>query len=460
MRHKSGRKAKAVHFVSLGCPKNRVDTEAMLGLLEGRGFRHVSDPADADAVVVNTCGFLRSAVEESLGELRRMSFLKSQHGFRLVAAGCLAQRMGGRLRGAVPGVDSVVGVHGCSGIAEAADHDACYVPKKACYYPSGYYLGRRLTTGPGWSFLRIADGCDNRCSYCLIPSIRGRFRSRSVEDIESEARHLTELGVREINLIAQDTTNYGVDLYGRRSLGRLVKRLNKLDGLKWIRLLYTHPAHWDGRLMEDLLECEKVVNYVDLPLQHCSDRILKSMGRGVDRKGIEKLIAKLRDISPGLIIRTTMMVGYPGETEAEFGELLDFVKKQRFERLGAFAFSAEPGTRAGVMSGQIPQEVKIERLRKLMRAQAKISAVCQQRRVGKAAEVLIEGRGAANREIKPPRGCAYYGRSRGEAPEVDGKVFVSSCRRLMPGDFLMVELDKGWAYDFWGTEIEDDVELV
>lgn len=452
-------KGKSVHFISLGCPKNRVDTEAMLGLLERRGYRHVDDPAEAGVVVVNTCGFLGSAVDESLGELRQLASLKAGRGFRLVAAGCLAQRMGAGIRREVPGVDSVVGVNGCGGIAAAAGRDTCRVPAKPCHYPNGYYLGRRLTTGPGWAYLRIADGCDNSCSYCLIPTIRGRFRSRRIGDIVREAESLASRGVKELNLIAQDTTNYGRDIYGKRCLGSLAKKLNKVEGLKWIRLLYTHPAHWYDVLIADLLECEKAVNYIDLPLQHCSDRILKSMGRGVTRKRIESLIAKLRKKSPGLIIRTTMMVGYPGETEAEFDELMEFIGEQRFERLGAFAFSPEPGTRAGRMGGQVSEEIKGERLRRLMAAQKRISAVCQQRRVGKAVEVLIEGPCGDDPGIRAPKGCGYYGRSRGEAPEVDGKVFVSSGRRLKPGGFVMVKLEKAWAHDYGGSVIGDGVEL-
>lgn len=450
-------KGKSVHFISLGCPKNRIDTEAMLGALEARGYRHVDDPAEAGAVVVNTCGFLRAAAEESLDELRRLSAGKPKQGYRLVAAGCLAQMMGAGIRREVPGVDSVIGINGCGKIAAAAERETCHVPAKSSHYPNGYYLGRRLTTGPGWAWLRIADGCDNRCSYCLIPSIRGRFRSRRIEDIVREAEALIARGVKELNLIAQDTTNYGADLYGRRSLGRLVKKLDRVDGIEWVRLLYTHPAHWDERLMGDLLECRHVVNYIDLPLQHCSDRILKSMGRGVTRKGIESLIAKLRGISPGTILRTTMMVGYPGETDAEFDELLAFAREQRFDRLGAFAYSAEPGTRAARLPGQVPEAVKARRLRELMAAQKRISLSRQQRRVGKAAEVLIEGACGADPGIRAPKGYGYCGRSRGEAPEVDGKVFLKSDRRHVPGEIVMVKLEKGWAHDYGGSLIGDGV---
>ncbi len=447
---------KRVHFISLGCPKNRVDTEAMLGILEKNGWEYTADPSQAQAVVVNTCGFLESAVEESLAELRRLASLKEKHGFRLVAAGCLAQRLRGRLKGEVPGVDSVIGVHGCRSIAEAVGRQSCHVTQKTCHYAGGYYLGRRLTTGPGWAWLRIADGCDNRCSYCLIPSIRGPFRSRPLEDIEAEARYLAGNGVKEINLIAQDTTVYGKDLYGKRSLGSLAKRLNKIEGLVWIRLLYTHPAHWDDGLSDDLLQCEKVVNYIDLPLQHCSDRILKSMGRGMTRKRIESLIAKLREKSPGLIIRTTMMVGYPGETEAEFGQLMEFIREQRFERLGAFVYSPEPGTRASGMPGQVSEAVKYGRLKQLMAAQKRISAVCQQRRVGKAAQVLIEGGCGPGSDVCSPKGYNYYGRSRGEAPEVDGKVYLKTDRRRQAGEIVWTVLTKGWAYDFGSREVEDD----
>lgn len=455
MKRKPDAPGKTVHFVSLGCPKNRVDTEAMLGLLEGKGYRHASGPADASAVVVNTCGFLGAAVDESLSELRRMAALKSKHGFRLVAAGCLAQRMGPRLGRAVPGVDSVIGVHGCRDVIEAVRKDIRKSPLKSGTYPCSYYLGRRLTTGPGWAYLRIADGCDNRCSYCLIPSIRGRYRSRQVEDIVREAEALAERGVREINLVAQDTTSYGVDIYGRRSLGRLLKELDRVEGVEWIRLLYTHPAHWDDELISDMLDTQRMVNYLDIPLQHVSDRILGSMGRGVTKKRARALLRKLRRQSPGLVLRTTLMVGYPGETEGEFRDLLDFVSEGWFDRLGAFAFSAEPGTRAATMPGQIPEGVKRRRLFCLMERQKGIALARNRLRLDKMAEVIIEGECGDGAGPVKRSGYRFYGRSRGEAPEIDGKVLISSDSSHMPGDMVEVKLQKAWTHDLGGSLVEE-----
>lgn len=454
IRKASGRR-KAVHFISLGCPKNRVDTEAMLGLLERLGYRHVGDPGEAGAVVVNTCAFLSSAVEESLQELRGLAAKKEECGFRLVAAGCLVQRMGAGLRRQVPGVDTVVGINGCRGIAAAVRYGSRHVPPEPCRYPKSYYLGRRLTTGPGWAYLRIADGCDNGCSYCLIPSIRGSFRSRRLEDIVGEAKSLAGRGVKELNLVAQDTTNYGLDIYGRRSLGRLVKKLDKVDGIEWIRMLYTHPAHWDGGLINDLLECQHVANYLDIPLQHVSDRILGSMGRGVTKKGVKSLLRGLRRESPGLVLRTTLMVGYPGETEREFRELLDFVSGERFDRLGAFAYSAEPGTRAAKMPGQVPEGVKRRRLGLLMERQRGVALSRNRLRLDKKELVMIEGECGDGSGPGEKRGYRFYGRSRGEAPEIDGKIMVSSGRDLLPGEMVDVKLERAWTHDLGGSLIED-----
>lgn len=456
MNRKPAGKNRTVHFISLGCPKNRVDTEAMLGILESRGYRHVPDPSDASAVVVNTCGFLRQAVDESLSELIKLAEGKRQHSYRLVAAGCLAQRMGTSLRRQVPGIDSIVGIGGCRGIIEAVGKDVRKAIPKPCAYPSSFYLNRRLTTGPGWAYLRIADGCDNRCSYCLIPSIRGPFRSRRIGDIVREAESLAEKGVREINLVAQDTTNYGMDIYGRRSLGRLARELDKVEGIEWIRLLYTHPAHWDDKLINDLLDCQHVVNYLDIPLQHVSDRILESMGRGLTKKRVGALLKKIRREIPNLVLRTTMMVGYPGETDREFQELLDFVSEGWFDRLGAFAFSAEPGTRAARMPEQVPDGVKRRRLDMLMEIQQGVALSRNKRRINKMTLVMIEGHCSDGLGPSRTRSFRYYGRSWGEAPEIDGKVLVASDKNLLPGEMVEVNLEKAWTHDLGASLIEED----
>jgi ribosomal protein S12 methylthiotransferase len=443
-----------VYIVSLGCSKNRVDTEIMLGRLIRAGYLITGTLNQADAVIVNTCGFLQESVNEALSELTALAGHKNKTGFRLVATGCLVQRMGKELLHKVPEIDALVGVHGYNDIVSAVTGGRkTAVPKTACEYPSAFYHNRVMTTGPGWAYLRIADGCDNNCSYCLIPKIRGRFRSRKMGDIVAEARMLVSKGVKEINLIAQDTTNYGLDLHGKRCLGKLVKRLDKVPGLEWIRILYAHPAHLDEGLINDLSETEHAVNYLDLPLQHASDRILASMGRRTTKKSITSLIKKLRKESPGLVLRTTMMVGYPGETEKEFRELMDLAVGSGFDRLGAFVFSPEPGTRAAGLPGQVDAGTKDRRLRRLMEQQQKISLSRNRIRLNKKVMVLVEGECVNDLNIKFRKGFRYYGRSRAEAPEVDGKVYIKTGKRLEYGSIVPVRIDRAWDYDLGGTLI-------
>ena len=444
------------YIVSLGCSKNRVDTEAVIGRLLKAGYQITSDLDKASVVIVNTCGFLQESVNEALSELQALARRKERIGFRLVVTGCLVQRMGEELLREVTEIDALVGVHGYQDIVSAVTgKKKLSVSKAAWVYSAAFYHNRALTTGPGWAYLRIADGCGNNCSYCLIPKIRGRFRSRKMGEIIAEAKILVSKGVKEINLIAQDTTNYGLDLYGQRCLGKLIKRLDKVPGLEWIRILYAHPAHLDDGLINDLSETKHTVNYLDLPLQHASDRILASMGRGTTQKGIISLIKKLRKKSPGLVLRTTVMVGYPGETEREFGELMSLAIKTGFDRLGAFAFSPEPGTRAARLTGQVDASTKTRRLGRLMEQQKKISLSRNRIRLGKKALVLVEGECGKGLEIKFRKGFRYYGRSRGEAPEVDGKVFIKTGKRLEPGSIVPVKIDRAWAYDLGGILIND-----
>jgi ribosomal protein S12 methylthiotransferase len=441
-----------VHLVSLGCAKNRIDTEAVMGQLAAGGYGFTSDIGKCGTVIVNTCGFLRSAVEEGLATISALAAQKDSLGFRLVVTGCLVQRMGRELKRRIPAIDSLVGVHGYGGIIRSVEgRSRLALPAAECSYPARFYNGRVLTTGPGWAYLRIADGCDNRCSYCLIPALRGRYRSRPMGEIVREAKIMVGRGVREINLIAQDTTNYGSDLYGRRRLPDLLKSLCRIGGLAWVRLLYTHPAHFDDRLIETVAAESKVVKYLDIPLQHFSDAILKGMGRRVDGAGISQLIERIRNAIPGVVLRTTMMVGYPGEKQEDFDRLCRFVRATKFDRLGAFAYSAEPGTSSAGMSGQVPQRVKDRRLDFLMRLQKNVSLARNRQRVGLRTKVLIEGvAGRAGSPVPAKAGYRYFGRSCAEAPEVDGKIYLREAAGLAPGVLREARIQKAWAYDLGG----------
>ena len=445
---------KFVYPVSLGCSKNRVDTEAMLGILYSHGYQVTKDLGRAQLVIVNTCGFLQESVNEALSEISSLARLKAKTGFRLVVTGCLVQRMGRELKRRIPEIDAMVGVHGYKDLLSAVRGRKDFsLSNTAGLYSAGFYHDRILTTGPGWAYLRIADGCDNRCTYCMIPKLRGKFRSRPKAEIIGEASSLVRRGVKEINLIAQDTTNYGLDLYGERKLSELLSMLDKVQGLEWIRLLYTHPAHYDQNLIRVLEQSPKVVRYLDIPLQHSQDRMLKAMNRRVDHDKTASLISELRKRLPGLAVRTTFMTGFPGETKNDYDGLLDFVSLQRFERLGAFAFSAEPGTKAFEYPGQLAPGIRRERLETLMALQKKISHSCHRARVGKTYRVLVEGKVERGAGAPYRKGYGFYGRSYAEAPEVDGKIYIRSKRGLKPGEFADVLIDRAWNYDLGGTTI-------
>ena len=445
--------SKAVYLVSLGCPKNRIDSEAILGQLAKDGWRTTGDLAKADLAIVNTCGFLASAAAEARAEIAALARQKSQLGFSLAVVGCLVQRTGRSLADDIPAIDALAGIHSYKNIVNIITSGRCAVSPRPRRYPGAFYAGRQLTTGPGWAYLRIADGCDNRCAYCLIPSIRGPYRSRPMADIVAEARGLAARGVKELNLVAQDTTNYGIDQYGKRSLGRLLKRLDKVEELEWIRLLYTHPAHWDDGLIDDMAGCRKVARYVDLPLQHASDRILRDMGRRIGRRDVARLIKNIRINLEGVVLRTTFMVGFPGETEREFNELVDFAKDQRFDRMGCFTYSPEPGTAAAKLPGQVNEAIKQERYDRLMAMQQGISMELNRKRLGSAETVLVEG--GADREAGAPhrKGYCYFGRSIAEAPEIDGKVYLRSDTELEPGRLARVKVDRAWPYDIGGESL-------
>lgn len=413
--------AKAVWIESLGCPKNEVDGEDLKIHLMEKGYEITDDRSRAEVLVLNTCGFIQAAKEESIEELFGLISLKNQNpSKKIIVCGCLAQRYPAELWGKLPEVDAVLGL-----TEFASVHSACSSVLKGKRIlrvrkpegRDGVKKMRRRAEGLPFAYIKIADGCDNRCSYCAIPLIRGGFRSKRLTHILEEARQLTEKGVKEIDLVAQDTTLYGVDLYGEQRLAHLLSSLSQIQKLKWIRLLYTHPAHFTDELIDQIAENSKVCKYVDLPLQHISDEILKRMNRKVTRKTVERLIFKLRERIPGLTLRTSFIVGFPGERKRHFQELLSFVEQVKFDKLGAFVYSKEEGTKAYNFEGQTSSKTKQERMDQLMLAQQRIVLEKHRRKIGKALTVLIDG--------KSDESDGYWvGRSQAEAPEVDGVIMV------------------------------------
>lgn len=440
-----------VGFVSLGCPKNEIDCELMLARVHAAGFTVTAQETEADVVIVNTCAFIQSAKEEAIEAILDLQWLRDNRDLRgIIVTGCLAQRYYEEILSTLPEVDAVLSLGGeqeiCAAI-EAVMQGERYDRHGA---PEALVIeGDRILTGPSHTaFLKLAEGCDNRCSYCAIPLIRGRFRSRSEESILEEAKTLYALGVKELCLCAQDTTRYGLDTCGEYRLAALLEKLCTARDFSFqrIRLMYCYPDKITDELLAVMAAHEAVVPYIDLPIQHASERILAAMNRHGGRAVCEDAIARLRRAVPGIAVRTTVMVGFPGETEAEFKELLDFVKAQRFERLGAFAFSAEEGTAAASLPGAISEEIKQERLDNLMRAQYTIHTEYHKSLVGKTLRVLCEG-------YDIPAGC-YAGRSDTQAPEIDGCVFFSSERKLSEGEFVFVKITETMEYDLFGEAVK------
>jgi ribosomal protein S12 methylthiotransferase len=432
-----------VAVVNLGCDKNRVDSEVMSGLLEEAGFQLTSEQ-DAEVIIVNTCAFILDAKKESVETLLELAGYKDHGSCRLIlAAGCLAQRYADELLREMPELDGVIGTGGVGSIVESVRR-AANGERVREVGPPGFLsprvLPRVLSGAPYTAYLKIAEGCDNRCAYCVIPDLRGPHRSRQPSQLFREAEQLVAGGVRELILVAQDTTRYGSDLGDGTNLAGLVSRLADLDGLKWLRLLYCHPAGITRELVEALAREPKVCRYLDIPMQHASDTVLRRMGRKVCRDDLFKLVDFLRRSTPGLVIRSTFMVGFPGETEAEFEELLSFLREVRLDRAGFFAYSREEGTAAARMPGQVPEELKQERLARAAALQREISLLRNRARVGSEVTVLVEGR----------RGEDYFGRTEGDAPDIDGCVFFQSALELAPGDFIQVRITRAGSYDLWG----------
>ena len=430
-----------IGMVSLGCSKNRVDSETMLGFLKEAGHSIVSDPEKAEIIIVNTCGFIEPAKEESINTIFDMARYKESGSCRLlVVTGCLAQRYGDALRDEMPEADVIIGVNSFDRIREAIDQAMAGSRPILTDVSERIICGPRvLTTPPFSAYVKISDGCSNRCTYCAIPLIRGGYRSRPYDDIMAECRELAGRGVTELTLIAQDTSRYGNDFpEGKLLLPDLLKDLSEITQLHWVRVLYCYPDTADERLLDAIATLPKVCRYLDLPLQHVNDRILKLMNRRGSQALIRRLIGMCRERD--ITVRTTLMVGFPTETESEFEELLAFTEEARFDRMGAFAYSAEDGTPAAAFDGQIDEDEKQSRLDRLMLAQQRISAELMQKRVGERCEVLVEGR----------RKGMYYGRSALEAPESDGKVLFSSEEPLKPGTYAPVLITDATEYDLIG----------
>ena len=438
--------AYTVGMVSLGCAKNQVDGEMLLASLKEGGFQPVEDPSEADILLVNTCGFIESAKRESIEAILEAVQLKTEGIVqKVVVTGCLAERYQQEIHKELPEVDGVFGIGANGDIAAwlramLQEGFAQAFPEKGKMPLCGE---RELSTPEYFAYLKIAEGCDNRCSYCAIPLIRGGYRSRTLESIEEEARSLAKQGVQELVLIAQDTTRYGIDLYGKYALAELLTRLCAIDGLHWIRVLYCYPDSITDELLEVMAREEKVVNYMDIPLQHASGKILRAMNRRGDRQSLTALMQKIRDKVPRVVLRTTLITGFPGETEEDFTELAEFVRDVKFERLGCFAYSQEEDTPAALLPDQIDEEVKQRRAEIILDDQALRMEREAQALVGTVLEVLVED--------YDPEEEAWFGRSYRDAPDVDGKVlFTAGDRELKPGTFVPVEITHAVDWDLRG----------
>lgn len=460
---------KNVLFVSLGCDKNLVDSEKMLGLLNEAGYRVAQEESEADAIVVNTCCFIHDAKEESVETILEMAEWKKKGRLKaLIVTGCMAQRYQDEIQQEIPEVDAVIGTTGYTEIvpildeilaeAEASQKEAAVEEPKEKFFvnccpsidllPASLADKRVVTTGGYTAYLKIAEGCNKRCTYCIIPYIRGHYRSFPMEDLLEEARKLAEGGVKELILIAQETTVYGMDCYGRKALPELLTKLCEIEGIEWIRILYCYPEEITDELIAVMKKEKKICHYLDIPIQHSEDTILKRMGRRTNRAELVSLVEKLRKEIPDIVLRTTLITGFPGETEEEFKNMVDFVDSMEFDRLGVFPYSAEEGTKAAEMDGQITEEVKESRRDEIMALQQEISADKAASRIDDEMSVLIEGY-LYEDDI-------YIGRTYMDAPKVDGNVFVRAEEELISGDIVPVRITGANEYDLMGDVIYAD----
>ncbi len=436
-----------VGFVSLGCPKNQLDAEVMLYELVMAGYELTADETEADVVIINTCGFIESAKQEAIDNILDIAWLKENRDLKgLIVTGCLAERYRNAILDEFPEVDAVLGVGSIHNIVEAVGkvlngEKYTSFEDKNCVRLGG---DRVLTTPEYAAYLKIAEGCDNRCTYCAIPSIRGKFRSRPMEDIIAEAKDLEALGVKELTLIAQDTTKYGQDLYGEYKLASLLHKLTEETNIEWFRILYCYPDKITDELIAEMRDNDRVCKYIDLPMQHIADGVLKKMNRHGGSALIREVVAKLRKEIPGIVIRTTFIVGFPGETDEDFAELCEFVNEQKFEHVGVFTYSREEGTPAYKME-QIEEQIKLDRYDILMRDQLVINEENNEKKVGTTIKVLCEG--------FDPVGETYYGRSEADAPDIDGKIYFTGRKGILPGTFVDVLIDEVVEYDLCGTAV-------
>ncbi len=433
-------------FISLGCDKNLVDTEMMLGMLTNKGYFITNDEDEADVVVINTCCFINDAKEESINTILEMAELKKSGNIKaLLVAGCLAQRYKEEIQAEIPEVDAIIGTTAIDSIVEALED--VFVGKKQNHIEDinrkpVYDKKRMVTTGGHFAYLKIAEGCDKHCSYCIIPKVRGNYRSIPMESLIEEAKQLVEFGAKELILVAQETTLYGKDLYGKKSLPELLHKLCEIDGLYWIRILYCYPEEITEELIETIRTEEKICNYLDIPIQHASDRILKRMGRRTNQQELRDMVAKLRKAIPDICLRTTLITGFPGETQEDHEELLAFVDEMEFDRLGVFTYSPEEDTPAATFAEQVEEEIKSERQADIMELQQEIAFEKAEDMIGRTVLAMIEG--------KVPDEHAYVARTYKDAPNVDGFVFIQTSEELMTGDFVRAKITGSYEYDLIG----------
>lgn len=435
---------KKVFIDTLGCPKNFNDSEFAAGILEENGYEIIDSPEDADIIMVNTCGFINDAKKESIEHIFEMNERRKDGG-KLVVSGCLSQRYSEELSKEIPEADCIIGVNQYNKLPEIlSDIDNNHVAANSCDLDYLEKTVRKLSDNPYTATLKIAEGCNNTCTYCIIPMIRGKFRSKKMEDIITEAKELANAGCKELILIAQDVTYYGKDLYGKFVLPELLRKLCKIDGIEWIRLMYCYDERITDELIQVMAEEDKICKYIDIPLQHASDNILRLMRRQTTRKSIKETLAKLKAAMPDIHVRTTLIVGFPGETEDDYDQLLELVESERFSRLGVFTYSQEENTVAAEMDNQIDEDIKQIRFDGVMRRQMLISSELNQEKIGNVFDVIVDSMDEDG---------SFIGRTRFDAPEIDNSVIFTSKNELQPGDIVKVKIDDAFDYDIIGEEL-------
>lgn len=433
-----------VYIETLGCPKNFNDSQVAAGILEKNNHIMVESPEESDVIIVNTCGFINDAKTESIDRIFDMAQFK-ENGRKLIVSGCLSQRYADELFEEMPEVDAFIGVNEYEQLPQLLENlKGRQIVRNGCNLDTLERSVRKLDENPYTATIKIAEGCNNICAYCIIPKIRGKYRSKREEDIIEEAKELAAAGCKELILIAQDVTYYGKDLYGEYRLAKLLRQLCRIEGIVWIRLMYCYEDRITDELIETITSEEKVCNYLDIPIQHASDNVLKAMNRRSTAASIDQTVKKLKSSIPDIHIRTTLIVGFPGETEADYEKLIDFVERERFARLGVFAYSQEENTIAGEMKNQIDEEIKEQRLDGIMRRQLDISLELNREKIGSTLEVLVE---------EEDEDGSYIGRSRYDAPEIDNAVIFTSDREHKPGDIVKVLIDDAFDYDLVGREV-------